>query len=296
MSESASLDRLPKPQSKTMPAATPLISVGMTTYNRPEFLKQALEGVLGQTYTNLEVIVSEDCTPCERTKALLAEYAKQDSRVRPFHQPTNIGPPANFQFVLKQARGDYFFWADDDDLRDPTWVEVLFRKLTTEDAVVAFSNLACIDLDGKVLRRFRPLQFSGSRTVRLARYFLSEAAEGKANLVCGLYRTSFLRGIKHWGEYRRSLLAVDVLFVLDILRHGNALVDPSVTLYKRMGIGKGVPVKSAGDLFRRFRKELRQDLACIGVADRWIDKTVLFLLIPLKLVRNLLYRVALLPR
>ena len=271
--------------------AMPLISVGMTTYDRPDFLKQALDAVRGQTYTNLEILVSEDCTPCERTRALIDDYASKDSRIRPFHQPVNIGPPANLQFVLGQARGEYFFWADDDDLRDPRWVEVLYQKLSNEDAVVAFSDLACIGLDGTVLRRFRPLQFAGSRTARLARFFLSEAAEGKANLVCGLYPTSFLRGIKHWKEYRRTLLAVDMLFVLDILRHGNAVVDPSVTLYKRMGIGKSVPVRSAGDLYRRIVKELRQDLASVEVVDRWIDKFVLLLLIPVKLARNLLYRV-----
>jgi hypothetical protein len=151
-------------------------------------------------------------------------------------------------------------------------------------------------LDGKLLRRFRPLRFAGVRTIRLARYFLAEAAEGKVNLAYGLFRTAFLRGIKHWGKYDRGLLAVDMLFVLDCLRHGNALVDPSVTLYKRMGVGKSFPVSSTGDLFRRAYKELRQDLACVGVVDRWLDKTVLLLLIPIKLTRILLYRFALRPR
>lgn len=283
-------------QSATAAAAGPLVSVGITTYNRPDLLKQVLDGVLGQSYRNLEVIVSEDCTPCEETKALLTDYAGKDSRIRYFSQPANLGPPANIQFVLRQASGEYFFWADDDDLRDPRWVEVLLRKLTSEDAVVAFSNLVCIDLDGSVLRRFRPLQFTGTRTARVARYFLSEGAEGKANLVYGLYRTAFLRGIKHWREYSRTLLAVDMLFVLDILRHGNAVVDPSVTLYKRMGVGKSFPVRSAGDLFRRICQELRQDLACIGVVDRWSDKAVLLLLIPVKLTSNLFYRAAPRPR
>jgi len=277
-------------------ATMPLVSVGITTYNRPAYLKRALDGVLGQTYSNLEVIVSEDCTPCKETKALLLEYAQKDSRIRYFSQPTNLGPPANIQFVLTQASGEYFFWADDDDLRDERWVEALLRKLVDEEAVVVFSNLVSIDLDGKLLRRFRPLRFAGVRTIRLARYFLAEAAEGKVNLAYGLFRTAFLRGIKHWGKYDRGLLAVDMLFVLDCLRHGNALVDPSVTLYKRMGVGKSFPVSSTGDLFRRAYKELRQDLACVGVVDRWLDKSVLLLLIPVKLTRILLYRFALRPR
>ena len=267
----------------------PLVSVGITTFHRPDYLRQALDCVFGQTYGNLEIIISEDCTPCEETKTLLRYYAQKDSRVRYFSQPVNIGPPANFQFVLNQARGEYFFWADDDDLRDARWVEVLLRKLTTEDAVVAFSDLMSMDLDGKHLKHFSPLRFAGARPIRLARYFLAEAAEGKVNLLCGLFRTEFLRGIKHWGQYDRSLLAVDVLFVLDILQHGNSLVDPSVTLYKRMGVGKSLPVNSSGGFFSRARKELRQDLASVRVVDRWLDKAVLLLLIPVKLFKNLLY-------
>lgn len=265
----------------------PLVSVGITTYNRPDYLKQALDCVLNQSYKNLEIIISEDCTPCEKTKALLREYALKDSRIRYFSQPVNIGPPANIEFVLKQASGDFFFWADDDDLRDERWVEVLLKKLTTENAVVVFSNLVSMDLNGKHLRHFCPVRFTGTRTIRLARYFLADGAEGKANLVCGLFRTEFLRGIKHWGQYDRSLLAVDMLFVLDCLQHGNALVDPSVTLYKRMGIGKSFPVSSMGDFFRRAYKELRQDIACIGVVGRWIDKAALLLLTPVKFTKKL---------
>lgn len=275
---------------------TPLVSVGITTYNRPDYLRRALDCVLSQTYKNLEIIVSEDCTPCEKTKVLLREYAQKDGRIRYISQPVNLGPPTNIQFVLKQASGDFFFWADDDDLRDERWVELLLKKLTSEDAVVAFSNLVSIDLDGKPLRHFRPLRFSGARIIRLARYFLAEGAEGKANLVCGLFRTEFLRGVKHWVQYDRSLLAVDMLFVLDCLQHGSALVDPSVTLYKRMGIGKSVPVSCMGDIFRRAYKELRQDIACVGVVERWLDKAVLLLLIPLRLIRKLFYRFALASR
>lgn len=274
-------------------AETSLVSVGITTYDRPAYLKQALDGVLGQTYSNLEIIVSEDCTPNEATKALLREYARKDGRIRYISQPTNLGPPANLQFVLGQASGEYFFWADDDDLRDPRWVEVLLRKLANGDAVVAFSNLVAIDPDGHPIRSYRPLRFAGARIARLARYFLADAAEGKVNLVYGIFRTAFLREIKHWGKYDRSLLAVDSLFMLDCLRRGNALVDPSVTLYKRVWASKSVPVSSIGDLFRRVYKELRQDLACIGVVDRWLDKAVLLILIPVKLTRILLYRFAL---
>lgn len=273
-------------------AKAPLVSVGITTYNRPEFLQLALDGVLRQSFGNLEIIISADCTPCEKTKAILQEYAQRDSRIRLFNQPTNIGPPANFQFVLKQATGDYFFWADDDDLRDERWVEMLLPKLADNNTVVALSKVVSIDLEGLAVKEYRPLRYVGNRPLRLASFFLAEAAEGKANIVCGLYRTAFLRGIRHWGEYDRNLFAVDVLFVLDCLQHGNAEVDESVTLYKRLPVGKSFPVRSSSDLIHRIFRRLQHDFVCVGIVDHLLDKTLLLFLIPVKLIKQLVYKVA----
>lgn len=280
-----------KERSLTEKATLPLVSAGMTTYNQPDYLKLALDAVLNQTHSNLEIIISEDCTPCEKTKALIREYAQKDSRIKSFSQPTNIGPPANLQFVLKQASGEYFFWADDDDLRDERWIEVLLQKLAVENTLAALSNVVAIDPVGNVVMRCRPLQFVGPRTFRLARYFLAEGAEGTANIVYGLFRTTFLRSMKHWREYDRSFLAVDMLFVLDCLQHGNVLVVPSVTLYKRLSVGKNLPVSSTADLFHRIYKRLQHDLVSVGIVDSWLDKAVLLSLIPVKLIKQLTYKV-----
>ena len=88
-------------------ANMPLVTVGMTTYNRPESFQKALDGVINQTYKNLEIIISEDCSPCEKTKSLLREYEKKDSRIKYISQKINLGPPANIHFVLTQATGEY---------------------------------------------------------------------------------------------------------------------------------------------------------------------------------------------
>ena len=122
----------------------PLVSIGITTYNRPESLRKALESVVNQTYRNLEILISEDCTPCERTKAILREYAARDPRVRCFHQENNLGPPRNIRFVLEQATGEYFMWADDDDIRDLTWVATLLEKFTLPDIFVAVGKVLSI--------------------------------------------------------------------------------------------------------------------------------------------------------
>jgi len=271
---------------------SPLVSVGMTTYNRPEYLKLALDGILNQTYRNLEIIISEDCSPCEKTKALLREYEQKDDRIRYFSQKVNLGPPANLQFVLQQATGEYFMWADDDDVRDKQWIEVLLRRMAVEDTIAAIGTVVSMDAEGNPIRQYQSLQFSGARPIRLARYFLAEESEGKANIVCGLFDTSSLRSIKHWREYNKKYYGVDYLFVLDCLQYGNVMVDPSVSVYKRVTVGKDMPAVSLSDYTQRAYRRLQYYLVCIGVANHWFDKLLLSLLLPVKLIKAISYKIS----
>lgn len=267
-------------------ATTPLVSVGIATYNRPDSLKKALDCVINQTYKNLEILISEDCSPCEETKKLLREYAQKDSRIRLFSQKKNLGPPANIHFVLEQATGEYFMWADDDDVRDERWVEVLLKKLSAEDAVVAIGNVASMDMNGMPVKQYGSLQFSGPRTLRLASYYLAVESEGKANIVCGLFRTNFVRNIKYWGQYNRKYFGVDYLFVLDCIQRGNVLVDSSVSIYKRLPVGKSQPISGPRDYLQRLYRRLQYFIVCICITRNWFDKTVLLLLLPIKLLKS----------
>ena len=263
----------------------PLVTVGMTTYNQPEKLKKALECIVTQTYENLEIIVSEDCTPCEETKRILDEYESHDSRIRVIHQKTNLGPPTNINFVLTQASGKYFMWADDDDLRDKDWIEKLLSKLTeNKNAVVALGNVVAIDEDESPTQYCDPLEFVGPRTLRLANYFMTEEQGGKACVVCGIFETDFLQSIKPWGQYDKSYFGTDFLFVLDCIQHGDAVVDPSVTIYKRMPTRRKA-VHGAWNL-DAFMSRIRYQINCAMVPNRGIDKLVLLLLIPIKAAKS----------
>lgn len=99
----------------------PLVTIGISTYNRGgSYLPQALDSALAQTYPNLEVIVSDNCSP-DGTPAVVARRA--DERTRYFRHETNIGANNNFNFCLEQAHGDYFLLLHDDDRVDPDFVE-----------------------------------------------------------------------------------------------------------------------------------------------------------------------------
>ncbi len=93
----------------------PLISVGIPTYNRPSGLRRVLENICAQTYENLEIIISDNCSDNKDVKKIVREFIKNDKRIRYYCHECNMGPVYNFNFALRKARGDYFMWAADDD-------------------------------------------------------------------------------------------------------------------------------------------------------------------------------------
>lgn len=101
----------------------PLVSVGIPTFNRPQGVLRTLALICGQTYPNLEIIVSDNASVGADTETVVKEFSAKDPRIRYFRQPENIGPTANFRFVLERATGDYFMWAADDDEWDARFIE-----------------------------------------------------------------------------------------------------------------------------------------------------------------------------
>jgi glycosyltransferase involved in cell wall biosynthesis len=101
----------------------PLVSVGIPTFDRPTGLRRTLQLMCGQTYSNIEILVSDNASPGSETESVAREFSARDKRIKYFRQPTNIGPIANFRFVLAKASGDYFMWAADDDEWDARFIE-----------------------------------------------------------------------------------------------------------------------------------------------------------------------------
>ena len=101
----------------------PLVTVCITTYDRPRTLVQALESVIKQTYKNLEILVMDDCSPDNKTMILMASYLEKDKRIKYFKQVENKGVESNFNLALGKANGKYFLWLCDDDWISSSYIE-----------------------------------------------------------------------------------------------------------------------------------------------------------------------------
>ncbi len=114
----------------------PLVSVGIPTYNRPAGLRHTLECITRQTYRNLEIIVSDNCSPGPETERLVREFMENDPRIRYYRQETNKGPTHNFEFVIAKSTGDYAMYAADDDGWKDTYIERCLQEFLENDALV----------------------------------------------------------------------------------------------------------------------------------------------------------------
>jgi len=116
----------------------PMVSIGMPVFNDKSYLSQAIDSVLNQTFTDFELIISDDGST-DGSEAICKQYANNDTRICYIRQPQNLGVSRNMEFLLKQAKGKYFMWAGDDDILAPTFVETLIKLLDKNtDAVLAF--------------------------------------------------------------------------------------------------------------------------------------------------------------
>ena len=119
----------------------PLISIGLSAFNRPKFLKEALSSVLKQSFQNFELIISNDYTETPVTFKSLG--IKKDGRIKILNQKKNLGELNNLNYMLTLAEGDWFLWLADDDLLHPDFLSIFYNTSKKKEfcsSIAFFSN------------------------------------------------------------------------------------------------------------------------------------------------------------
>lgn len=128
----------------------PLISVVMATYNGELYLEEQLRSIIGQSYTNFELIIVDDCST-DGTRDILARYQAQDKRIRCVMNAINAGANPTFEQALRLTQGDLVAISDQDDIWRPNKLETLFNNIGDYDCIYTDSLL--IDDLGNQLSR-----------------------------------------------------------------------------------------------------------------------------------------------
>jgi glycosyltransferase involved in cell wall biosynthesis len=205
----------------------PRLTIGLPVYNGERYLAESIEALLGQSYEDFELIISDNAST-DGTPGICAPYVKQDSRVRFIRQPQNIGCAPNHNFLVARARGELFKWASDDDLyaRD-----LLKRCVDALDSypgtVLAHCWTAIIDEARAVTRAVPYTHATGvpSAPERFRSLLFGRGGDDDG----GIIRTSVLRRTALNGSYYRA----DRTFVAELALHGSFYHVPEWLYFRR---------------------------------------------------------------
>lgn len=133
---------------KKRTTTTPLISVVLATYNGEKFLKEQLDSLLAQTYTNLQIVAVDDASR-DNTVVILKEYAAIHPNVQVHCTEKNLGYVKNFERGLRLCQGDYIALCDQDDIWLPEKISRCLNAIGCHPLL--YHNSALIDGDGETL-------------------------------------------------------------------------------------------------------------------------------------------------
>jgi glycosyltransferase involved in cell wall biosynthesis len=130
----------------------PSVSIGLAVYNGENFVKEAIDSILAQTYQDFELIISDNAST-DKTGEICLDYVSRDNRIRYYRNTTNIGGANNENRTFHLSRGKYFRWAAHDDVCAPELLSKLVTVLDQDPSVVlCYSMIIEIDQEGNQLR------------------------------------------------------------------------------------------------------------------------------------------------
>ena len=132
---------------------SPEISVVMPVYNSAKYLSVAIESILNQTYKNFEYIIIDDGSQDSSGK-IIHQYAKDDGRIKPYKNNSNMGICETLNRGIKLAKGKYIVRMDADDYSYPTRIEKQFLFMEKHPGVViSGSSIEVCNKNLKILNR-----------------------------------------------------------------------------------------------------------------------------------------------
>jgi glycosyltransferase involved in cell wall biosynthesis len=241
---------------------SPKVSVVIATYNRLEYLHDALISVLNQSFRDFEVIISDDASQVD-IKGMIYEF--NDSRIRYYRHEKNLGMGGNKAFALAQAKGEFVASLDDDDMWEPTYLSTLIPIMTDNpDIIMAACDHYIVDENGTI-----DPQLSQENTKRWKRDQLEEGIHKpfqKSALIdssfCIASAAIIRRNMVPWHELHSVGVYWDKYLAYLICREGMGLYYCSNYLVKyRVHEKSETAISGSRDIQAKIRKG-QSDVTC----------------------------------
>ncbi len=129
-----------------------LISIAMTTYNGEKYIREQIDSILNQSYSDIELVICDDSSK-DSTREILKEYEKKDSRVKLFFNEQNLGFKKNFEKAISLCNGEYVALSDQDDVWELTKLEDSLKVFEKENVKMTSTNSLFTDENLNSLNR-----------------------------------------------------------------------------------------------------------------------------------------------
>jgi glycosyltransferase involved in cell wall biosynthesis len=134
-----------------MGAPSPKVSIGLPVYNGENVVSRAIEAALSQTYSDIELVISDNCST-DDTADVCRSYASRDRRIVYSRTTHNLGAAGNFARLPQIARGEFFKWLSHDDSMAPDFVEKCLPLAERDASVITVAPLLnVVDRNGNLL-------------------------------------------------------------------------------------------------------------------------------------------------
>jgi glycosyltransferase involved in cell wall biosynthesis len=207
--------------------AVPRLSIGLPVYNGEKYLAESLDALLGQSYGDFELIISDNAST-DGTQEICREYLSRDSRISYYRQPVNIGATPNHNWTFEHSRGELFKWASYDDLYGRDLLLRCIEALDTDPALVlAHAHQAIIDANGDVVLKVDyPLDTGNPRAPERFRSLLFTVG---GDDFYGVMRSDILRRTPLNGSYHHS----DRTIMAELALYGRFHQVPELLFFRR---------------------------------------------------------------
>jgi len=119
-----------------------LVSIAMSSYNGERFIQEQIDSILDQSYSNLELIITDDGSS-DKTIEIIKNYQKNDRRIKLYQNEVNLGFVQNFGKAISLCTGDYIALADQDDFWKKDKLKTFIEKIG--DNVLIYSDALLVD-------------------------------------------------------------------------------------------------------------------------------------------------------
>jgi len=207
----------------------PLVSVGMPAFNAERHIEEAIDSILDQSLSDLELIIFDNAST-DGTEDLCRQAAARDPRVRYFRNENNLGSPTNYNLTLREARGRYFKWASSNDVCHPEFLRKCVSALEADDTAVIACPRTRLFIDDPAAGEPYPENFNDDSVQPWTRFIKYVDGVGLNNLMNGVCRTEVLRKVPPIMPFIGS----DQVTTAAMTLHGRVIIVPDEYFYRRM--------------------------------------------------------------